>query len=297
MTVRHARRVDPTTGSDRTTSPAAPRAARAASRRVVLAGAAGWLLSACEPRNLSHGTPSGRPGATASTAAAPADLVPHVDLPGLPAPVAPTPGVCPQLSGRQVAGQPQHYLACAGTAIALTVDDGPDPQWTPRMLALLDRYRVKATFSVIGRQAAAHPDLVREVAQAGHVVANHTYTHPDLQRLSPAAVEREVVRASDAIEKATGTRPTLFRAPGGAWSREVLARCAHEGLRPLGWSVDPRDWSRPGTRHIAETILTQTRPGSIILEHDGGGDRRQTLEALSVVLPKLLDAGYRFGSP
>jgi peptidoglycan-N-acetylglucosamine deacetylase len=270
-------------------------------RRLVLAGTAGWLLTACRP-------PSGPSASTARSSSGSGTAPTGIALPtgvptaGLPSPARPTPGVCgPQRSPRTSypgkAAQPQHYLPCSGTTIALTLDDGPDPEWTPRMLSLLAHYRVRATFSVIGRQAAAHPGLVAEVAAAGHVVANHTYTHANLRTLIPAKVELEISRATDAIERAAGRRPTLFRAPGGEWSSEALAVCAREGLRPLDWSVDPRDWSRPGTQRIAEVILSQTGPGSIILEHDGGGDRRQTWEALSVVLPRLLDAGYVFGQP
>lgn len=86
----------------------------------------------------------------------------------------------------------------------------------------------------------------------------------------------------------------LFRAPGGIWSPAVLAECRALGVRPLDWSVDPRDWSQPGVRHIVTTILTKTEPGAIILEHDGGGNRDQTVSALALVLPRLLHAGYTF---
>jgi peptidoglycan/xylan/chitin deacetylase (PgdA/CDA1 family) len=221
------------------------------------------------------------------------------DLPtsGLPAPAAATPGNCPEQAGASSSNRPQRYLPCSGTSIALTLDDGPSPQWTERMLGLLDHFKVRATFSLIGRQVAIHPGLVGAVAAAGHVIANHTYSHRDLARMPSADVEREIVSAGDAIERACGRRPDLFRAPGGAWSSTVLSLCERDGLRPLDWSIDPRDWSRPGTRHIAEVILGQTRPGSIILEHDGGGDRSQTYQALSIVVPRLLEAGYTFVTP
>jgi peptidoglycan/xylan/chitin deacetylase (PgdA/CDA1 family) len=92
-------------------------------------------------------------------------------------------------------------------------------------------------------------------------------------------------------------RSDIFRAPGGAWSRNIMASCAANGLRALDWSVDPRDWSKPGTNQIVEVIMTKTRPGSIILDHDGGGDRHQTVEALTIALPRLLDQGYTFVTP
>jgi peptidoglycan/xylan/chitin deacetylase (PgdA/CDA1 family) len=214
-------------------------------------------------------------------------------------PAKPTPGVCPAEPGIvQKHGGPQFYLPCRGTDIALTVDDGPDPQWTPQILALLAQYHIPATFCMIGRKAAARPDLVAAVVAAGHQVANHTFTHPNLTHLGPPQVRAEIERATAAITTASGgRRPSLFRAPGGAWSPAVLATCAADGLRPLDWSVDPRDWSRPGVPHIATVILTRTRPGSIILEHDGGGNRQQTVDALRIALPRLLDAGYRFTQP
>ena len=96
---------------------------------------------------------------------------------------------------------------------------------------------------------------------------------------------------------ATGRRPAMFRAPYGAWSPAVLDRCHQLKLAPLDWSVDPRDWARPGVRSIVSTIMRTTRSGSIILEHDGGGDRSQTVAALGIALPRLLEAGYRFRTP
>jgi peptidoglycan/xylan/chitin deacetylase (PgdA/CDA1 family) len=182
--------------------------------------------------------------------------------------------------------------------VALTIDDGPDPEWTPQVLALLQRLDIRATFCVIGRQAHLHPDLVAAVAGAGHLVANHTYTHRFLASATRERIRSEIGRANDAVAAATGGhRPTLFRAPGGEWTHAVLAECAAAGLHPLGWSVDPRDWSRPGTTSIVRTLLGKTVPGSIILEHDGGGNRSQTLQALTVALPRLLDAGFRFVQP
>jgi peptidoglycan/xylan/chitin deacetylase (PgdA/CDA1 family) len=206
---------------------------------------------------------------------------------------------CEPPSARELAGLvPQQHVRCSAADVALTIDDGPDPEWTPKILALLQRLDIQATFCVIGRQAAARPDLVAAVAGAGHHVANHTYTHRFLATATPAQIRSEMSRATDAITAATGgRRPILFRAPGGEWTRAVLAECAAEGMRPLGWSVDPRDWSRPGTTSIVRTLLGKTVPGSIILEHDGGGNRAQTLQALTVALPRLLDTGFRFVQP
>lgn len=195
-------------------------------------------------------------------------------------------------------GEPEHYVHNGPMGIALTIDDGPDPRYTPLVLDILHSHGIIATFCVIGESAQEHPELVREVHDRGHLIANHTWTHPDLTRLSPAVVRDEIRRAGDAITTASaGYRPALFRAPFGAWSTATLRTCAQMGLRPLDWSVDPRDWSRPGTSRIVQTVLGTTRPGSIILEHDGGGDRSQTVAALRVFLPRLLEAGYHFVTP
>lgn len=182
-------------------------------------------------------------------------------------------------------------------AIALTIDDGPSPVYTPQVLRLLARYRVTASFSMIGIEAQAYPAVAREVADAGHLITNHTWTHLNLAWLPPAAVTEQMSRGTDAIHAATGRVPDLFRAPYGAWSPFVLSQCARTGMVPLGWSVDPRDWSRPGVASIVANIMRNTRTGSIILEHDGGGDRSQTVAALKIVIPRLLAAGYHFRTP
>jgi peptidoglycan/xylan/chitin deacetylase (PgdA/CDA1 family) len=194
-------------------------------------------------------------------------------------------------------GAPMFYLDEGPKAIALTIDDGPNPVYTPQVLQLLAKYQVTATFSMIGTAVDAYPGVVREVAAAGHVIANHTWTHVDLATLKPAAVADQMNRTTDAIHAVTGKVPTLFRAPYGAWSPAILRECATTGMTPLDWSVDPRDWARPGVASIVRNIMRNTKTGSIILEHDGGGNRSQTVAALKIVLPRLLAAGYQFRTP
>ena len=184
--------------------------------------------------------------------------------------------------------------AAGASTAALTVDDGPDPHWTPQVLALLARYRVQATSSLIGRQAPAHPDLARRVLAEGHAICNHTMTHPlTFARGTPAEIRRQVEGAQSAIVGATGEAPRLFRAPAGVWSPTVLQTAARNGMVPIDWNVDPRDWSRPGTAHIVRRMLA-TRPGDIVLCHDGGGNREETVQALGKVLPILLGRGLTF---
>ncbi len=199
------------------------------------------------------------------------------------------PGYTPAASG-----QPMYDLDDGPMVIALTIDDGPSPIYTPQILSLLRRYGVVATFSMIGENVAAYPAIAREVAAAGHLIINHTWTHANLTDLAPAAMADQISRANGAIEKATRATPVMFRAPYGAWSPAVLAQCRQMRLTPLDWSVDPRDWARPGVSAITTNIMRNTRSGSIILEHDGGGNRAQTVAALSYVLPRLLDEGYHF---
>ncbi len=165
------------------------------------------------------------------------------------------------------------------------------------MLAILDRYKVRAAFSMVGQNVSYYPGVAREVAAAGHVIVNHTWDHANLGRLSAVSTRTEIDRAAAEIHAATGTVPRMFRAPYGTWTTAALNYCGTQGLTPLDWSVDPRDWSRPGVDAIVNTIMTSTRTGSIILEHDGGGDRSQTVTALRTVVPRLLEEGYRFTVP
>jgi peptidoglycan/xylan/chitin deacetylase (PgdA/CDA1 family) len=190
--------------------------------------------------------------------------------------------------------RPLYYIDNADKAIALTIDDGPNRVYTPQVLDVLAEYHVTATFSMIGMHVAAYPYLARAVADAGHRIANHTWDHADLTRMRARRLHDELTRASDAIHAATGVHAGLFRAPYGAWSPAVIRLCEQMRMVPVDWSVDPRDWARPGVRRIVSDIMNKTQPGSIILEHDGGGNRSQTVAALRIVLPRLLNEGYHF---
>jgi peptidoglycan-N-acetylglucosamine deacetylase len=198
---------------------------------------------------------------------------------------------------RPVDDEPMYYIHDGRKAIALTIDDGPSPVYTPQVLRLLEKHKVTATFSMIGTEVDANRGVARDVADAGHTIANHTWTHPDLALLGPTAIAEQMDRTSHAIHHVTGRVPTLFRAPYGAWSPAVFQHCARTGMTPVDWSVDPRDWARPGVTSIVSNIMRNTRTGSIILEHDGGGDRAETVAALKIVLPRLLAAGYHFRTP
>ena len=193
--------------------------------------------------------------------------------------------------------EPVYYIHDGRKAIALTIDDGPSPEYTPQILRLLARYKVTASFSMIGRSVALYPEVAREVAHAGHMIVNHTWDHSDVATMTSVRVRNEIERATEAIHHATGREPRMFRAPYGAWSPTVLRYCEEHDLTALDWSVDPRDWAMPGTRSIISNIMRYTHTGSIILEHDGGGNRSETVAALKVVIPRLLDEGYHFRLP
>jgi peptidoglycan-N-acetylglucosamine deacetylase len=194
-------------------------------------------------------------------------------------------------------GEPMYTIEDGPKVVALTIDDGPSPVYTPQILKVLRRYGITASFSMIGINVDAHPGVAREVAGAGHMIVNHTWNHYNLGFMPAVAVREEIARATDAIHAATGERPGMFRAPYGVWPPAVFSYCAQARLTPLAWSVDPRDWSHPGVRAIVRDIVSDTRTGSIILEHDGGGNRSQTVAALTIWLPRLLEAGYQFTTP
>jgi peptidoglycan-N-acetylglucosamine deacetylase len=279
--------------------PVSRRVLLAAGGAVLLAGTAAAVTAEHEARAHSAGT---RPRPAAGQASAPSEsgeaaaaalppARPHVE------PARQAPGPPRHQQPTLPYGEPMYTVQDGPKVVALTIDDGPSPVYTPQILRILRRYGVIASFSLSGLNAAAYPRVAREVAAAGHVIVNHTWHHYNLGYLPAGAVQDEISRATGMIHAAAGVRPGLFRAPYGVWPPAVFGYCARAGLTPLAWSVDPRDWSHPGVRPIVSDILAGTRTGSIILEHDGGGNRSQTVAALKIWLPRLLDAGYQFTTP
>ncbi|WSN10737.1 polysaccharide deacetylase family protein [Micromonospora sp. NBC_01699] len=174
--------------------------------------------------------------------------------------------------------------------VALTFDDGPDPEYTPQVLELLARYRVKATFCLVGQQVSAHPELVRAIVDAGHTLCNHSWSHDvGLGARTRTAIRTDLARTNAAIRAAVpGARIVYFRQPGGAWTSGVVATAWELGMTSLHWTVDPRDWTRPGAGNIASIVTAGVGAGAIVLMHDAGGDRQQTISALRTILPNLL---------
>ncbi|HET7530943.1 MAG TPA: polysaccharide deacetylase family protein [Mycobacteriales bacterium] len=215
--------------------------------------------------------------------------------------VTPTgsPVASPSPRSRRPRALPPIAHVSGGRTVALTFDDGPDPTWTPRILAVLARAHVHATFCLIGWEAAAHPALVRAIVRAGHALCDHTWDHDlDLAKRRPSRIRHDMTRAYDAVVQASGgIRPAFFRTPGGGWSTYIERESQRLGMRPLGWNVDPRDWTRPGVPSILATIHAELHNGGVILMHDGGGDRSQTVRALRLLLRLLPARGFRFVLP
>ncbi|MFJ1968021.1 polysaccharide deacetylase family protein [Streptomyces sp. NPDC087903] len=184
-----------------------------------------------------------------------------------------------------------------GRTMLLTFDDGPDPRYTPHILDTLAEYDVRASFFVCGEMASYNKDLLARMADEGHVVGNHTWSHPLLTRLRRGRIRTEMERTSDVIEDACGERPVWFRAPYGAWNRAAFQLGAGLGMEPLAWTVDTLDWTRPGARTIVGRVEKGAAPGVVVLSHDAGGDRSQSVRALRDYLPRLIDSGYHLTVP
>jgi peptidoglycan-N-acetylglucosamine deacetylase len=184
----------------------------------------------------------------------------------------------------------------AGGVVYLTFDDGPTPEYTPRVLDLLARHRAQATFFVIGRSAAAHPELVRRAYAAGHGVGGHTWSHRRLTGLTGARLEAEVGAGNAAIRRATGAPVRCLRPPYATVDAASAQRIRALGLRLVLWDVDSNDWRRPGAAAIAGRVLGRVRAGDVVLLHDGGGNREQTITALRQVLASLSARGFRFSA-
>jgi peptidoglycan/xylan/chitin deacetylase (PgdA/CDA1 family) len=178
-----------------------------------------------------------------------------------------------------------------GPYIALTFDDGPNATLTPKLLDLLAAHRMKATFFVVGQNAADHPDILKRAFREGHEIANHSWSHPNLGKMSDEAVRREIQKTDDAIVAAIGRRPTLLRPPYGSITARQK-RWIHDdfGYRIIIWDVDPLDWKRPGPSVVTSRILKETHPGSIVLAHD---IHPPTLEAMPSTFDQLDRKGFK----
>jgi peptidoglycan/xylan/chitin deacetylase (PgdA/CDA1 family) len=179
-----------------------------------------------------------------------------------------------------------------GPYIALTFDDGPSSKLTPKLLDLLAAHHIKATFFLIGENAAEYPDIVAREAKEGHEVANHSWSHPNFGKMSDDGIRGQVRRTDDAIRNAMGSSPTLLRPPYGSITPRQKKWINQEfGYKIVLWDVDPLDWRRPGPSVVCNRIVKNTRAGSIVLAHD---IHPGTIEAMPCVLKELEAKGFKF---
>jgi cellulose synthase/poly-beta-1,6-N-acetylglucosamine synthase-like glycosyltransferase/peptidoglycan/xylan/chitin deacetylase (PgdA/CDA1 family) len=195
----------------------------------------------------------------------------------------------------------QSRVAAPGKRIALTFDDGPDPRWTPRIASVLERLHVPATFFVVGSEVVRHPDVVRRLHRAGFELGNHTFTHADLSTLPGWEQRLQVSLTDNALAGTVGIRPRLFRppyssVPGGVNDQQAraYASLAREGYDVVLTDLDGEDWRRPGVSSIVASATPQTARGGVVLLHDGGGDRSQTIRAVERLVPALRARGFDF---
>jgi peptidoglycan/xylan/chitin deacetylase (PgdA/CDA1 family) len=194
---------------------------------------------------------------------------------------------------RRIGDLPGSGVGPKDKVAALTFDDGPDPTFTPRVLDVLSHYQVPATFFMIGWEAAASPDLVKRIAAGGDGIGSHTWSHVDLTRQSDPGLAVQVDKAKRQLSSEAGWTVSCLRPPQGHQNPGVVRSLSDRGLATVLWSADTRDWTRPGTDSIVRRALADLSPGSIILMHDGGGDRSQTLAALPRIIEGVQSQGYR----
>jgi len=178
-------------------------------------------------------------------------------------------------------------------AVALTFDDGPSPIYTPQVLQILVADHVPASFQIIGQSGAAYPDLLRQEAADGMSLVNHTWTHVALTTLPPSGWTGQVDQTNSLLQSITGHPVQCLRPPYGYTDSAVVAQLGQRGLAELYWDVDPSDYLRPGASVIAERVLSAIHPGAIVVMHDGGGDRSQTVSALPAIISGIRADGYQ----
>lgn len=192
-------------------------------------------------------------------------------------------------------GQVIKQVSTTKKLVALTFDDGPSQTFTPQVLDILQQYQAKATFFVVGKRAEKYPELIKRIAAEGHELANHTYNHP----LSPVKADKlaeELDKTDEVIFNITQRHTLYFRPPGGKCTKATVEPALDKGYKVVLWTAqeDPKDWSDPGVAKIVSQVVDNVRNGSIIILHDCGGDRTQTVEALPQIIEALQKKGYVF---
>ncbi len=178
--------------------------------------------------------------------------------------------------------------------LALTFDDGPDPLYTGAVLNILKKYEVKATFFVVGENAAAHPDLIQAQIKAGHEIENHTYTHADLSLANEEGTEAEIQKTDQLLSSMLGRDIKYFRPPKKLFRQETIAIAERNGYQTVLWTICVENARSPTPQTMAKRVIEAARPGMIILAHDGRMDRSQTLLALPIIIKAFHKQGYQF---
>lgn len=182
----------------------------------------------------------------------------------------------------------------AEKVIALTFDDGPDES-TEQILDVLKQYGVKATFFVVGDNCRRYPDILKRIAKEGHEIENHTYSHLKFKGKSQQVINQEIVKTNEIIYEITGNQTRFFRPPGGTINDKILQVAKMQNLQIVLWTPeeDSKDWQNPGVATIIKKVVSHAKQGSIVLLHDGGGKRKQTLLALPIIIKRLKAEGYQ----
>lgn len=177
--------------------------------------------------------------------------------------------------------------------VALTFDDGPDDIYTRQVLDVLKSYKVKATFFVIGLHAKAHPDLIARMVREGHIIGNHSYSHANFPKLTESNFKKQIEDTQSILRAILGYEPKLLRPPYGAINESEIRWAMNQGFVIINWNVDSLDWRGLSADKVSQNILSSNRPGSIILQHCGGGENLSgTVKALPVIIQKLKSQGY-----
>lgn len=185
-------------------------------------------------------------------------------------------------------------VATSQKAVAITFDDGPNPIYTPQVLEIFAKAEGKATFFMIGEQMEKNPEIVKEAAEQGHEIGNHTYSHPKLSELTPADCLGEIERTEQMIRDLTGKQPVTFRPPYLDYNQETISVVESKGYSMIGaLNLEAQDWEQPGVNHILSASRKCVKNGSILIFHDGYGDRSQTIQAVRELVFELKSQGYQ----
>ena len=191
---------------------------------------------------------------------------------------------------------PKKYVVWEGAsktkALALTFDDGPHPEYTERILTLLNHYQIKATFFLSGENVARYPEITKRISQEGHLIGSHSFSHKNLKKISMKEFREDLNKSVKSLIKITGKNFRFLRPPYGKISIPSLLYCISQGITIVLWSLDSRDFENKGSQHILRNVISDgIKGGDVVLLHD---DNQFTLEALPTIIPLLRDRGYYF---